>query len=272
MASANGSFFRLVSLSFPTAVLGILATFAVANGHLSHSRCQAAPAGNDAAESVAGQGAESRLRRIKIVLVGASTMTDEAGWGAGFARRLKPEAVCVNCARSGRSSKNYFGEGWWKKALDERPDYVLIQFGNNDQPGKGPDRETDPKTTYPENMGRYVDEARAAGARPVFVTSLVRRQFDSDGKIHSSLTPYVEAVKRVAAEKHVPMIDMHTLSWQLHEKLGPEASRKFNRTKPGDAEEHLDKTHLSPEGADIVGQIVADELKKAVPELLPYVK
>jgi pectinesterase len=212
------------------------------------------------------------LPKIRIVLVGASTATDAAGWGLGFAKTLKPEAVCINCAKSGRSSKSYFNEGWWQKALDEKPDYMLIQFGNNDQPGKGTDRATDPNTTYSEFMGRYVDEARAAGIKPIIVTSLVRRQFDSEGKIHSTVTPYVEAAKRVAAEKQVPVVDMHAITLALHEKLGPDASRKFNMTKPNSQEEHTDRTHLSPEGAEIIGKMLAEELKKAVPELSPYFK
>ena len=52
---------------------------------------------------------------------------------------------------------------------------MLIQFGHNDQPGKGPERETSPETTFREYMSRYVDEARWAGSKPVLVTSLTRR-------------------------------------------------------------------------------------------------
>jgi pectinesterase len=211
------------------------------------------------------------LPKVKIILIGASTATDAAGWGGGFARCLRSEVQFVNCSKSGRSSKSYANEGWWQKALAEKPDYVLIQFGGNDQPGKGPERETDPETTYPEWMGKYVDESRAAGAQPILITSLVRRSFDPDGKIRSTLTPYAESVKRIGTEKKVPVIDLHALSIALHEKQGPEASRAFNRTKPG-REEHTDKTHLSPEGAKIIGRMVADELKIAVPALSPYIE
>src|SRR5215213_9421876 len=95
--------------------------------------------------------------KVKIVLVGDSTVAPNGGWGPGFAKCLGPDAVCVNCAKGGRSSKSYTDEGWWQKALAERPDYVLVQFGHNDQPGKGPERETDPASTYPRNLARYVD-------------------------------------------------------------------------------------------------------------------
>jgi lysophospholipase L1-like esterase len=66
--------------------------------------------------------------------------------GAALAKRFGPGVEVVNLARSGASSKNYRTIGQWKKALDAKPVWVLIQFGNNDQPGKGPDRETDPKS------------------------------------------------------------------------------------------------------------------------------
>jgi pectinesterase len=223
-------------------------------------------------KNAVGRAAEKAvLPKVKIILIGASTATDAAGWGGGFARCLRSEVQFVNCSKSGRSSKSYANEGWWQKALAEKPDYVLIQFGGNDQPGKGPERETDPETTYPEWMGKYVDESRAAGAQPILITSLVRRSFDPDGKIRSTLTPYAESVKRIGTEKKVPVIDLHALSIALHEKQGPEASRAFNRTKPG-REEHTDKTHLSPEGAKIIGRMVADELKIAVPALSPYIE
>jgi hypothetical protein len=75
----------------------------------------------------------------------------------------------------------------------EREDFgTRPSCGHNDMPGKGPERETDPNTTYREYLSRYVDEARAAGAKPILVTSMTRRNF-SGGKIKSDLVPYVAA-------------------------------------------------------------------------------
>src|SRR5689334_13236327 len=147
---------------------------------------------------------EPAAPKVRIVLAGDSTTAVNSGWGPGFIKCLTPDVECINMARSGRSSRSYIAEGWWKKCLALKPDYVLIQFGHNDQPGHGADRETDPQTTYKANMTRYVDEARAAGVKPVLVTSLSRRQWGEDGKIHSTLQPYADAVKAIAAEKHVP--------------------------------------------------------------------
>src|ERR1043166_160038 len=114
--------------------------------------------------------------KIHIVLVGDSTVTDNAGWGKGFARCLKDDVEVINLSKGGRSSSSFIKEGSWKKALDLKPDYVLIQFGHNDQPGHG-DRETDPQTTYTQYMTQNVDEAKAAGVKPLLVTSLSRRQW-----------------------------------------------------------------------------------------------
>ena len=95
---------------------------------------------------------------------------------------------------------NFIDEGLWSKALAARGRYYLIQFGHNDEPGKGPERETDPKTTYRTFMAKYVDESRAIGATPILVTSLVRRIYNPDGTIKTTQTPYVEAVRALAAE------------------------------------------------------------------------
>src|SRR5215207_6355960 len=120
-----------------------------------------------------GQGAS----KVRIVLAGDSTVTDIAGWGRGFAKSMNDGVEVVNLARGGRSSKSFRDEGHWRQVLDAKPNYILIQFGHNDQPGKGPERETDPRTTFRANMARYVDEVRALGATPILVTSLVRRTF-----------------------------------------------------------------------------------------------
>src|SRR5258708_33397502 len=149
---------------------------------------------------------------VKIVLAGDSTVNDEGGWGVGFRAAFGPPVEVLNFARNGRSSKSFRDEGTWAKVLREKPNYVLIQFGHNDVPGKGADRETDSATTYRANLERYIEDARAAGATPVLVTSIVRRNFDAEGKIkRDSLTPYVAEVRKIAVEKNVPLIDLYNM-------------------------------------------------------------
>jgi polygalacturonase len=206
------------------------------------------------------------IHKPLIVLVGDSTVTDTSGWGLGFKRQLNENAECTNAAANGRSSRSFINEGRWAKALVLKGDYYLIQFGHNDEHGKGPERETDANTSYHDFMSRYVDDARAIGAKPILVTSLVRRQWDrsGNGKIISTLEPYVEAVKKVAAEKNVPLIDLHARSKELCERLGRE---KCIELSPRKNTGEVDNTHLNENGSVVFGQLVVEELEKVVPQL-----
>src|SRR6185436_21182585 len=118
-----------------------------------------------AAFATCGSGllAQAPGQHLRIALVGDSTVAEGGGWGPGFRAALSADVEVLNFAQNGRSSKSFRAEGFWEPVLAARPHYVLIQFGHNDNPGKGPDRETDPATTYRANLSRYLDEARAAG-------------------------------------------------------------------------------------------------------------
>jgi pectinesterase len=214
-----------------------------------------------------GIGAQVASPAIRVVLVGDSTVTDESGWGAGFRRLVTPALDVVNLAASGRSSKSYIGEGRWTEALAKRGQYYLIQFGHNDEPGKGPERETDPKSTYRSYMARYVDEARAIGAKPVLITSLVRRIYNENGTIRTTQTPYVEAVRALAIEKQVPLVDLHAITAADAEHAGDEA---WAFLSPRDDKGQVDRTHLNAKGSEVVARLLIDALRKAVPELSPF--
>ena len=201
-------------------------------------------------------------------MVGDSTVNDGGGWGPGFRAWFGAGVEVVNLAKNGRSSKSFRSEGLWAPALTAKPDYILIQFGHNDGPGKGPDRETDPSTTFRENMARYVDEARAAGAQPVLVTSIVRRVFTEDGKVkRDSLVPYVEAVRELAAEKKVPLIDLYSLTLAQAEKLGAEGCAEIDARLP---DGKRDQTHLGPKGRQEIGRMAALEFVKLMPAMRSY--
>ena len=128
--------------------------------------------------------------KIKIILVGDSTVADSSGWGLGFKQFVDTnKAEVINVAVGGRSSMSFMREGRWTNALALKGDYYLVQFGHNNQPGK-PGRSTD-MPTFIANMKQYAEDARAIGAVPVLVTPLTRRQWDKDnpGKINSTLEP-----------------------------------------------------------------------------------
>ncbi|OAG68758.1 lysophospholipase [Xanthomonas floridensis] len=177
----------------------------------------------------------------KIVLVGDSTTAVQGGWGPSFcAQHVTSFLSCVNLARGGRSTSNYRAEGSWDIALKElrgggyQQVVVLIQFGHNDQPGK-PGRSTDLATEFPANLRRYVAEARAAGAVPVLVTPLTRRQFDR-GQLLDDLGPWAHATRAVARELQVPLIDLHARSRALVQGMGPVLAMRLAQ-RPADPQQ-----------------------------------
>jgi lysophospholipase L1-like esterase len=212
---------------------------------------------------------------VKIVLVGDSTVNAGGGWGKGFCAIMTPKVTCINEALNGRSSKSFIDEGAWKKALDDHGDYYLIQFGHNDMKGKGPERETDPETTYAANIRRYIHDARAIGAIPVVVTSLSRRNY-RNGILAQDLKDYSAAAKRVGMEENVTVIDLNAMSVKLLEGMTQAQADEFNATGHEDERAEnkrssVDRTHLNPKGQAVFGRMVADTLVRTQVELGPDV-
>jgi len=209
---------------------------------------------------------------VRIDLIGDSTQTDNAGYGRGFCANFTAQVDCVNMARGGASTKTFREDGIWDKALATKPDYMVIQFGHNDEVSKVPMPRQVPLPQYVENLKRFVTEARAAGITPVLCTPLTRRYFGSDGKIHSDLTEYSEAMRGVAKEMKVPLIELQNESIAYLDKLGEVDANKLAITKKdNDGKTIFDKTHLDWAGSYVFGRIVAVDLGKAVPQLQKYV-
>ncbi len=205
-----------------------------------------------------------------LVLAGDSTVAQhpsdpkQAGWGVALPHFLKTGVRVTNLAKGGASTRSFRAAGLWDQVLAARPDYVLIQFGHNDQPGKGPERETDPATTYRAELRRFIDEARAAGAFPVLVTSVARRTFEG-GQLVSTLLPYVQAMHAVSEEKNVPVIDLHRASFLLFSQRGEKFCQLYGP-------EESDRTHFSHEGARMVARLLAEGLRDTVPGLRPHLQ
>ncbi len=202
---------------------------------------------------------------VTIALFGDSTVMNYDGgekvmygWGHFLPEALGPGYKVTNYAKGGRSTKSFWS--YVEPALKTHPDIVVVQFGHNDQPGKGPDRETDPATTYREWLRKYAAAIRAAGARPIFVTSVVRRNF-AGGKVNNTLRPYAEAMLAVAQEENIPCFDLNAASDEMFTKLGAEESKTFNAAP-------TDFTHFNEAGAKQITALVADYLKKTVPQVM----
>ncbi|MBC2601797.1 GDSL-type esterase/lipase family protein [Puniceicoccus vermicola] len=204
---------------------------------------------------------------ILVVLVGDSTVTgksddrDQAGWGWALQHWTTPGIRVENTAVGGRSSRSFRSEGRWDKAMAMNPDWVLIQFGHNDQPGKGPERESDPETDYRDHLRRYVREAREQGATPVLVSPVCRRVYHSNGTLSDSLEPYAESVKIVAEEMNVPLLDLHQYSFDQFSKITSKESLQFSPTGT------TDRTHFSTAGSALVADWVVELMNEATPEL-----
>lgn len=199
-------------------------------------------------------------RTTRIALVGDSTVTEKQGWGRGFKAHVAESAAVLDLARGGRSSKSYRTEGLWEDALRRKPTHVLLQFGHNDEPGKGLERETD-LPTFRANMARYVEEAKGIGAQPILVTSLARRYKDAH------LASYAEATRAVAREKNVPLIDLHAKSGALIDDATLNAA-----VSPLKTDATFDRTHLNEEGSYFFGAIVAEETRNVAPQLAAHVR
>jgi len=244
------------------------------------------------------------LAPYKIILVGDSTMAPHSGWGGAFcAKHVKSSVACVNAGRGGRSTRSYRQEGSWDIALAEakvpgyRATWVLIQFAHNDQSSR-PERWTDETTEFPANLRRFVDEVKAAGATPVLVTPLTRREF-RDGKLRNTLASWSDQVRGVAKAMDVPLVDLNALSARQAQEMGAETATKLAQEAPtpeelaaakagttlparpappapppiegngarGQVTRKFDYTHLGDIGAEVTARLVTQALAQAVPGL-----
>lgn len=207
-------------------------------------------------------------KAIAVGLIGDSTVAEQSGWGPAFADRFDRRATILNYAKNGATLESLSAK--LDELVEHRPDYVLIQFGHNDQKRYG-------TTVYQDRLKSYVERIQQAGGQPVIVSSVTRRSFDADGKIVSNLvknekysyratlTDYAQAAEAVAEKLNLPFIDLHRISIAHHNEIGREASMTYN-FKEGD------KTHYNRKGAEAIAALIIEELKTVLPELATYVK
>ncbi len=232
------------------------------------------------------QGAESAPAAVRVFMIGDSTMANkpesafpEIGWGQVLPRFFEPSVTIENHAVNGRSSKSFRDEGRWDPILEKlQPgDFVIIQFGHNDEKSKDPTRYADPATDYPANLARYAREARERGAEPILATSICRRKYDEQGAWVATHGAYPDAVRRVAAELNVPLADLQALTKELLIELGSQESiPMFMHVIPGVYAGHLkgkiDDTHLVEMGALKVASLFAAELRRLGHPLANHLK
>ena len=198
------------------------------------------------------------------------------GWGWALPKYVKENVSVRNHALSGRSTRSFLEEGLWdpvEKAISAG-DLLLIQFGHNDE--KDDERHTDPDSTYRENLWRYCKTALEKGAQPVLLTPVSRRFFVGGGSMLYTHGEYPRAVRELAAEKRVPLIDLKKDSRELYLSLGEEKTAElFVRLAPEENPDcpdgHDDKTHFNAYGADMICRLVVAGMRK-IPCCAGYLK
>ncbi|MCF0180443.1 MAG: pectin esterase, partial [Bacteroidales bacterium] len=223
---------------------------------------------------------------ITVHLMGDSTMAEkdlslgspERGWGMMFPNFLDNQVKVINYAHNGRSTKSFIDLGDWDKvkANVKKGDYVFIQFGHNDSKKDDPARFTEPYGAYQDNLRLYINTVRKLGGNPVLLTPVSRRWFTSEGVFKENAhTDYPAAMKAVAAELNVPLLDITTPTENWIRSAGDEATRAYFMHLPkgkyaSHPEGKIDDTHLNPRGARKVTSIICEEIKKTLPEIAKH--
>lgn len=249
---------------------------------------------------------------VTVFMIGDSTMANkpldkenqERGWGQMLPIYFEGPIKVDNHAVNGRSSKSFIDEGRWEKVREQiRPgDYVIIQFGHNDEKAKSPDRYTVPGSTFDANLKKFVSETREKGGTPILMNSIVRRNFPANG-IAAAQTDdrqktwkkglenypaegdtlvdthgdYRIAPRNVAEEMGVAFVDMNALTHELVQGLGKDASKSLYMWMPVGVYEfapngRIDNTHLNVFGGIVVSRLAVNALAEKVPALRPYIR
>jgi lysophospholipase L1-like esterase len=230
--------------------------------------------------------AQAKRRPITIYLAGDSTMAQklpakrpETGWGEMLGKFFRDGKVIIeNRAQNGRSTRTFIAENRWQAIVDQvQPgDYVLIQFGHNDESKEKTDRYT-PPPDYRNNLIKFVSEVREKKAFPVLLTPVMRRRFNDKGEVQDTHGEYPDIVRSVATEYHVPLIDMHRRSAGVLAQFDPEKSRSlFLQLKPNENPNYPkgveDNTHFNPLGAEIMARLAVDGIRDLKLSLAKYLK
>ena len=213
---------------------------------------------------------------VTVYLAGDSTVCDQgdepwATWGMMIPAFFEQGTAVANHAESGLALSSFVAHRRLEKILStmKEGDYVLIQFGHNDQKETGPEAGAD--RGYSNRLADFIDAVQAKGAHPVVITPVERRRF-RDGKPYGTLQDYAAAAKKVASEKNVPVVDLNAMSLKLYEALGEEGSKNAfvhypANTFPNQPQALKDDTHHNPYGGFELAKCVVQGIRDNVPEL-----
>ena len=193
----------------------------------------------------------------------------QTGMGQVINLYLKPEVKVFNTAKNGRSTKSYLDEKRHLPIVEniKEGDIFLIQFGHNDEKIADPARYTEPYGAYQDNLRYMISIARDVNAYPVLITPLERKSY-ADGVLQPSQhTEYVNAMKQVAQEENVPLIDLFTMSRDKILEIGEQKAFELYMELPAGVYPHFpnglhDNTHLKYFGAVVFAGMICRGLKE----------
>ena len=227
----------------------------------------------------------AQTNHITVHMIGDSTMANkpvipanpERGWGQLLSMYFKDSVRVENYAQNGRSSKSFIAEGRWDEVVTalKSGDFVVIQFGHNDEKTNDVNRGTEPFGEYTTNLLRFIRETREQKATPILATPVARRKFDHDGKLVDTHGDYPKAVRVVAAEQKVPSLELCAATEKLLQQLGPESSKRFFRWIPAgefgpNSKPFEDDTHFNAYGASRICDLAVVEIEAKVPGLAAH--
>ncbi|MDM5177289.1 GDSL-type esterase/lipase family protein [Massilia sp. DJPM01] len=193
----------------------------------------------------------------------------QQGWGGRIRDYLTTGITVDNRAIGGRSSKSFVDEGRLSSILSviKPGDYLFVQFGHNDGYGD-PRLHTDPYTSFKTYLAMYVDLSRQYGAIPVLVTPMGRRRYNDSGRFINDFADRAAAMKQLASEKNVPLIDLNAKSIAFYDGVGVAATadvflwlaaNEYPRFPNGVS----DDTHFQEYGAGQLARLVVQGIEES---------
>lgn len=223
----------------------------------------------------------SPITNVKTVyLAGDSTVTDQdlepwASWGQYITNYFDENVVVANYAASGLTLRSFKAGLRLKKIISviKPGDYLIVEFAHNDEKEKG--EGIGAWDSYSASIREYVQAARDKGAIPILITPVQRRAFNADGTLKPTHGDYPDAMRKVAQEMNVPLVDITKLTTTLYESWGDEPSRKAfvqypANTFPGQKEKLEDNTHFNSFGANEIALCVIKGLRDLNSPLAKY--
>lgn len=226
---------------------------------------------NGSAPSVSEIKVERDETAPTVFLCGNSTVVDQsrepwASWGQMFPRWFDDRIAVSNHAESGLTAGSFLAGNRLEKILTmmKPGDYVLCEFGHNDQKEKGPGSGAWYNFSY--NLKKFIDQVRKKQGNIIFLTPTQRRNF-KNGKIQETHGDYPDAMRAVAKREDVPVIELHDMTRTFFETLGEENSKRAlvhypKGTFPDQDKDLADNTHFNTWGAYEVSKMVVMGMKQ----------